>query len=114
MSARSDDDRLNRLLDLYEAPLAREGLADDIMDRLPQDVASRPATEQRASLWARLFGGFEFRAAAAGFAALAVGVWIGLSGDVLGEPSLAEEDFIIALGGMETGFGDLAYLEDGS
>lgn len=114
MSTRSDDDRLNRLLDLYNAPTAREGLADDIMARLPQDVASRPAPEQHASLWTRLFGGLELRAAAAGFAALAIGVWIGLSGDVLSEPPLAEEDFIIALGGLESGFGDLAYLEDGS
>jgi hypothetical protein len=114
MSGRGDDDRLNRLLDLHDVPRLREGLAEDIMARLPQDVLSRPSAKPRASLWVRLFGGLELRAAAAGFAALAIGVWIGLSGDVLSEPPLAEEDFIIALGGLESGFGDLAYLEDGS
>jgi|GEM_PF-4285871 len=114
MRARSDDDRLNRLLDLHVAPRAREGLGDDIMARLPQGIASRGSTGRGFSLTSRFLGGFDLRAAAAGFAALAIGVWIGLSGHVLGEPSLAEEDFMIALGGLESGFGDLAYLEDGS
>jgi len=114
MSRHSENDRLDGLLEHYDVPPARAGLAADIMARLPQDDAAVPARSVRHRPWRELFGGLDLRSVAAGGAALAVGVWIGLSGVVTGERPIGEEDFILALSDFETGYDALAFLEEGS
>jgi hypothetical protein len=113
MSRHSEDDRLDGLLEHYNVPPAREGLAADIMACLPQEAVSEPPRPVRRRPWRELFSGLDLRALAAGGAALALGVWIGLSGMVTGERPIGEEDFILALSDFETSYDSLGFLEEG-
>jgi len=114
MSRHSENDRLDGLLEHYDVPAAREGLAADIMACLSLDDAAVPVRSVRHRPWRDLLGGLDLRAVVAGGAALAVGVWIGLSGVVTGERPIGEEDFILALSEFGTGYDALAFLEEGS
>ena len=107
-----DDIKLNRLLDDFDAPTARSSLVDDVMASLPVE---RPVVVRRKSPtgFVSVFG-FDLRGLAAAAAALALGFWLGMSGQVAVGDDTIEDEFAVAMTDFDAGFANFDYLEDDS